>query len=165
MLNWLRRMWPVSNEEKRRRFLEEVDAFNARLYGGPPTVVRQFLGHLKLRSGTLVLGDPLHLPAVEVPDIPSPEVAISARLWRYPSGMERVMSLTMKFADQASTGESRLIGDFDVDSAKLVVIDKADFEEHWIREEKDRIGVILTAHDDEVLPFLTSTFALLRGKS
>ena len=62
MLKWLRRLLPASKEEQRRRFFEEVDAQNAQLYGGWPTVTRQFLGELKLRSGTLAIGDPQHLP-------------------------------------------------------------------------------------------------------
>jgi hypothetical protein len=160
MLKWIRRLLPVSKDEQRRRFLEENDALNAQLYGGPPTVIRQFLGHLKIRSGTLILGDPRYLPAVEVADVPSQEVAISARLRRYPSGMERVMSLTMRLGDEAGAGPSRQIGDFDIDSTKLVVIDKADFEDHWTNEGSDRIGVISTALDEAVLPLLKERFEL-----
>ncbi|MEX2138712.1 MAG: hypothetical protein WD894_05585 [Pirellulales bacterium] len=160
MFRWIRRLLPVSKEEKQRRFLEEVDAFNAQLYGGWPTVTRQFLGHLKLRSGTLVLGDPRDHPAVEVPNVPAPEVAISALFWSYPSGMERVISLTLRLADEPIGGSSRKIGDFDIDSKKLVVLDKADREEYWTDVGKDRIGVISTATEDAVLHMLTERFEL-----
>ena len=160
MFGWIRRLLPVSKEEKRRRFLEENDAFNAQLYGGPPTVTRQFLGNLKLRSGTLILGDPRNLPEVEVPDVPSADVGISARLRRYPSGMERIMSLTMTLNDDTTAGSRRQIGEVDIGSTKLVAIDKADFEEHWTNEGNDRIGVISTALDDAVLPLLANHFKL-----
>jgi hypothetical protein len=160
MFGWIRRLLPVSKEEQRRRFLEENDKFNAQLYGGPPTVVRQFLGHLKLRSGTLVLGDPRALPGVEVPNVPSAEAAISARLRRYPSGMERVMSLTITLGNEATAGRSRHIDDIDIGSTKLVVIDKADLEEHWTEVGKDRIGVISTVPDDAVLQMLIERFQL-----
>ena len=145
MLKWIRRLLPVSKEEQRRRFLAENDAFNAQLYGGPPRVVQQFLGHLRMRSGTLVLGDPQSLPAAEVPNVPSAEVAISARLRRYPSGMERIMLLTMTLGKESAAGPSRQIGDLDIGSTKLVVIDKADFEEHWTHDCVDRVGQLESA--------------------
>ncbi len=70
------------------------------------------------------------------------------------------MSLTITLGNEATAGPSRPIGDFEIDSTKMVVIDRADLEEHWTREGKDRIGVISTAFDKEVLSLLTTRFEL-----
>lgn len=165
MFGWIRRLLPISKEEKRRRFLEEVDAFNAQLYGGAPTVIRQSPGHLTMRSGTLALCDPQHrLPTdgsnLQVPEVTANEVAISARLWRYPSGFERLIALTLRLADETVPGPSRKIGEIDIESQKLVVADQADLEEFWAEAGPDRIGVISTATDDAVLRLLTQRFNL-----
>ena len=70
------------------------------------------------------------------------------------------MSLTITLGNEATAGPSRQIGDFEIDSTKLVVIDKADLEDHWTKVGKDRIGVISTAPDDAVLQMLTERFQL-----
>lgn len=160
MLDWFRRMFRRSDDEERQRFLETIDALNAEAGGGKPTVTQRFLGNLRLRSGTLVLGDPQYLPSLEVSNIAATEVGISARLWQYPSGSATVSALTLRLGDETSTSSRRKIGDVGIDSAKLVVVDKADLEEHWTEIGKDRIGVITTAPDDTVLRLLTNRFKL-----
>src|SRR6266403_1134291 len=78
MLEWLRRIFWQSNE--RRRFFETIGALNVEDGGGEPVVSQELLGSLKLRSATLVLGDPQYLPSVEVSAIAADEIAISATL-------------------------------------------------------------------------------------
>jgi hypothetical protein len=160
MFKWIRRLLRDSVLEQRRSFVQELDAIHAEHHGGQPVIARHFLGTLKLRSGTLILGDPQNPPSVEVPNVPATEVGVSARLWRYPSGSQRVAALMLALGDQGKVGLSRTIGEVPIDSAKLLVLDKRDFEEHWTEVGPERIVVISTAPDDAVLRLLVAKFRL-----
>jgi hypothetical protein len=140
--------------------LETVDALNAASGGGEPTTVDKVLGKLAVPSGTLILGDPQYLPQFEVPGIVDEEVEISAQLWQYPSGAAMVTAVLLKFGDGVYNGPPESIGRIGIDSAKLVVADKAELEEHWTQMGEDRIGVISTARDDRLLRMLTKRFGL-----
>jgi hypothetical protein len=160
MFDWLRSLFGRSNGDDRQRLFETLDALNAEAGGGEPVTTRQSLGCLKLRSGTLALGDPQYMPGLEIPNVSADQVEISASLWRYPSGTETVTSLRLAFGEQTGGNSSRKVGEVEIDSAKLVVADKADIEEHWTETGKDRIGVISTARNDTVLQLLTKRFKL-----
>ena len=160
MLEWLRRLFQGSQEKQRKRFFETIDTLNADAGGGEPTSIERFLGALPLRSGTLVLGDPQYMPALEVPNIDVSEAQISAQLWRYPSEGTCVAALTIKLGDEVGIDSRSTIGEVGIDSAKLVVADKVDFEQHWTDVGKDRLGVISTAPDETVLRMLTRRFKL-----
>ena len=160
MFDWLRRVFRPSAGDERQRFFETVDALNAEAGGGKPVATTKSLGNLKLRSGALSLGDPQDVPGLEVPNIVANEVVISASLWQYPSGLATVTALRVSLGGPTSGGSRRKIGEVGIDSAKLVVADKADIEEHWTEVGKDRIGVISTAPDDTVLRMLTKRFKL-----
>lgn len=149
-----------SGDEEQQRFFELVDAQNAEEAGGPPTTIEQHLGNLKIRSGTIAFGDPQVLPDVELPNIPSGEVSISATLWQYPSDGVTCGKLTIQLADDLRCDRIRKIGELGIDSAALVVVDKADYDEYWTETGKDRIGVISTAPDDTMLRRLKSRFQL-----
>jgi hypothetical protein len=154
----MRAFFRYQREGGRESGFELLDALNAEAGGGAPIMTERFLGNLKLRSGTLVLGDPQYLPGLEIPNVAVPEVAIAARLWRYPSGAETVTALTLRLGDGGDVGTLRKIGEVGIDSGKLVVADKADIEEHWTETGEDRIGVISTARSDAVLHMLTERF-------
>ena len=160
MFDWIRRVFGRSDGDERQRLFETLDALNAEAGGGKPVATRRSLGRLKLRSGTLVLGDPQYMPGLEVPNIAADEVEISASLWRYPSGQETVTALRLRLGEETGHGTSRKVGEVGIDSAKLVVADNADIEEHWTETGKDRIGVISTTPDDIVLRLLTNRFKL-----
>src|SRR5262249_12235172 len=83
-----------------------------------------------------------------------------AYLWRSPSGAGTLTSLRRSFGERAGDATRRKVGEVGIDSAKLVVADKADIEEHWTETGKDRIGVISTAPNDTVLRLLTKRFKL-----
>lgn len=160
MFDWLRRILGRSDADERQRFFETIDALNAQTGGGKPTATKQSLGRLKLRSRTLVLGDPQYVPGLEIPNVTSNEVEISASLWRYPSGAATVTALSLSLGGPGHGTDHRKVGEVGIDSAKLVVADKADIEEHWTETGRDRIGVISTAPDDTVLRLLTKRFKL-----
>lgn len=160
MFDWLRRVFGRSDRDERQRFFETIDALNAEAGGGKPVATTRSLGRLKLRSGTLALGDPQYVPGLEVPNVAADEVEISASLWRYPSGGETVTALTLNLGGPMDGTAQRKVGEVRIDSAKLVVADKADIDEHWTETGKDRIGVISTAPDDTVLRLLTKRFKL-----
>ena len=160
MFNWFRRLFRRSDGDQRLRFPETLDALNAEAGGGEPVTTSAFLGKLFIRSGTLVLGDPQCLPDLEVPEIDSAEVAISASLWRYATGMATVKALNLSFGGRTAILSRRKIGEVGIDSAKLVIADKADIEKHWTEVGKERIGVIPTPADDTVLRMLTKRFNL-----
>jgi hypothetical protein len=146
--------------QESRLFLETIDALNAESRGGEPITGTKLLGNLKLRSGTLVLGDSQCMPSLEVPNIVANEVPITASLRQYPSGGATVKSLRLSLGEPTTAGSRRKIGEVGIDSAKLVVADKADIQEHWTETGEDRIGVITTARDDTVLRMLTKRFKL-----
>ena len=160
MFDWLHRLFRPSGGDERERFFETVDALNAEAGGGAPVATTKHLGTLRLRSGTLSLGDPQYVLGFDIPNIVAEEVAISATLWRYPSGAATVTALKLSLDGPTTSGSRRKIGEVGIDSAKLVVADKADIEEHWTEVGKDRIGVISTAPDDTVLRMLTKRFKL-----
>ena len=160
MFQWLRRVFGPSDGGERRRFFQTVDALNADAGSGEPVLTTKSLGRLMLRSGTLILGDPQYVPGLEVPNIVAGEVEISASLWQYPSGAQTVTALRLGLGEPHGTVASRQVGTVGIASAKLIVADKADIEEHWTETGKDRIGVISTARDDTVLRLLTKRFKL-----
>jgi hypothetical protein len=160
MFGWLRRVFGRSDGDEPERFVRTIDALNAEAEGGEPVATATSLGRLKLRSGTLVLGDPQFLPGLEVPNIAADEVEIFASLWRYPSGAETVTALKLGLGQPTGDSSRRKVGELGIDSAKVVVADKADIEEHWTETGKDRIGVISTAPDDTVLRLLAKRFKL-----
>jgi hypothetical protein len=100
------------------------------------------------------------VPDLEVPNIDADEVAISASLRQYPSGAPMVTALRLDLGEATGNGDRRKVGEVGIDSATLVVADKADIEEHWTETGTDRIGVISTARDDTVLRLLTKRFKL-----
>jgi hypothetical protein len=160
MFDWLQRIFRRSEDEDRLGFYETIDALNARAGGGKPVATQRFLGNLPLHSGTLTLADPQYLQslALDVPNIAAGEVAISADLWQYPSGTATVTALSLSFGDALAANSHRRIGQVGIDSATLVVADKADIEQHWTEVGPDRIGVISTARDDTLLRLLTKRF-------
>lgn len=161
MFDWLSRMLRPSKADEHQQFFEMIDEFNEVAGGGEPVTTRKFLGHLALRSSTLALGDPQYMPGgLEVPNIVANKVAIWASLWSYPSGVATVKALMLLLGEPADAGTRRKIGEIGIDSAKLVVADKADLEEHWTQTGPDRIGVILTGRDDTVLRLLRKRFRL-----
>jgi len=160
MLNWLKRIFGESKESKRQRFLEMVDEMNASANRGPPTIVERPLGTLKLRSGVLAFGDPQCVPSLEIPNIDADKALISARLWQYPSGGAMVAALRIELGNSSSCDPPQAVGALGIDSAALVVADKADISEHWTDTGKDRIGVISTAPDDKLLRDLQRRFKL-----
>jgi hypothetical protein len=159
MFEWLRGLFGPSRTDE-ERFFETIDALNAESGGGQPVATTKHLGNLRLRSGTLSLGDPQDVLGLEIPNIVADEVAVSASLWRYPSGAATVTALELNLGGPTSGGSRRKIGEVGIDSAKLIVADKADIQEHWTEIGKDRIGVISTARDDTVLRLLTRQFKL-----
>lgn len=161
MFDWIRRaIWGDDDASERREFIEMVDDLNAQSGGGRPTLVDALLGELKLPSRCLILGDPQYLPQVEVANTASATASISARLQRYPSGASTVAALTVRFGERQDSSQRRLIGQLAIDSAKVVLADKADWAEHWTDAGKDRIGVISTVKDDLLLKDLTRRFQL-----
>jgi len=147
-----------SDDDVRQRFFGMIDKFNAEAGGGKPTTIEVCLGSLKIRSRILSFGDPQDISSVEIPNIDSDEVSVSARLWQYPSGAATVIGLTINIGNSSHCDPPRKVGELGIDSATLVVADKADIDEHWTETGKDRIGVISTAPDDTLLRKLEKRF-------
>jgi len=160
MLDWLKRLFGQTEEDKKQRFLAMTDALNAVLGGGSPATVDRQLGTLKIRSGVLAFGDPQYVPSLELSNVDADEAVISAKLWQYPSGGATVIALRINLGDCSRCDPPRKVGELAIDSAALVVADKADIEEYWTDTGKDRIGLISTAPDDKLLRELTRRFKL-----
>ena len=160
MLDWLRRIFGLSPIDERQQFFTTIDALNSEILGGEPVVLRKSLGQLSVPSGTLVLGDPGIFYELEIPNVAVERVDISASLWCYPSGIERVIALSLGLGETSGPLQPRIIGEVRIGSARLLVADKADIEEYWTDTGRDRIGVISTAPDDTVLRLLTTRFKL-----
>lgn len=161
MFDWIRRaIWGDDEASKRQEFIGMVDDLNAQSGGGRPTCSDALLGELRLPSRCLILGDPQYLPQIEVANTASAMASISARLQRYPSGASTVAALNVRFGERQDSSQRRLIGQLAIDSAKVVLTDKADFNEHWTDVGKDRIGVISTVQDKSLLKDLTRRFQL-----
>lgn len=160
MFEWLRRILRQSDDDERQRFFAMIDSLNAKAAGGNPKRTKHKLGKLAIRLRTLVLGDPLCLPYLEIPNFSADEVSISARLWQYPSGAVIVTKLTIYTAGEVRMDSHRKIGAVGIDGARIVVADKADIHEYWTETGKDRIGVICTARDDALLRKLRKRFHL-----
>lgn len=147
-----------SEDDAHRNLLGMLDKLNAAAGGGEPTTTEQQLGTLRIRSGILSIGDPLNVSDVEISNIDSHEVSISAKLWQYPSGAETVIGLTINIGRDSPSDPPRNVGRLGIDSATLVVTDKAAIDEHWTNTGKVRIGVISTAPDDKLLRKLEKRF-------
>src|SRR2546423_528034 len=53
MLDWLRRAFGRSGDDERKRLFETIDALNAETGGGETVATTNFLGRLRLWSGTV----------------------------------------------------------------------------------------------------------------
>jgi hypothetical protein len=160
MFEWLKRVFGQSDDDERQRFFGMIDALNADAAGGAPTTIERELGTLKIHSGVLAFGDPQDLPSVEIPNIDTDQVSVSAKLWQYPSGSATVIGITINIGNGFHGDPPRKVGELGIDSAALVIADKADIDEHWTETGKDRIGVISTAPDDKLLRKLKKRFKL-----
>jgi hypothetical protein len=160
MFEWLGRILRRSDDDERQRFFDTIDSLNARAAGGKPKLTQGQLGTLMIRSRTLVLGDPQYLPYLEIPNFTVDQLSISAKLRQYPSGGLTVTELMIDAANGVQIDSHRKIGTVAIDSAKLVVADKADLKEYWTETGEDRIGVISTPRDDTVLRTLKKRFDL-----
>jgi hypothetical protein len=162
MFDWLRRRLLKSAGNDRQQFFAKIDTLNAEAGGGEPVVVSKTLGSLKLRSRILTLADPMYVqvPRLDVPNLVTDEVEFFALLRQYPSGTATVEELSVRLGEGEPGGCRRKIGEVAIDSAKLVVADKADIDEHWTEVGRDRIGVILTPRDDTVIRLLKRRFKL-----
>lgn len=160
MFGWLERIFGQSHNDERQRFFGMIDAFNAEAGGGEPTTIQRHLGNLKIRSGILSFGDPQDVSSVELPNIDGDEVSISAKLWQYPSGGATVIGLTITVGNGSHCDSPQKVGELRIDSAALVVADKADIDDYWTETGKDRIGFISTARDDKLLRQLKRRFKL-----
>lgn len=160
MFDWLRRILGRFDGGPPEPFHETLDALNAQAGGGTPVPAMLTIGRLRLRSGTLVLGDPQYVPALQIPTAGATEVEISAEFLRYPSGAAIITTLILSLNEPGPGSTQRKVGELGIDSARLVVADKADIEEYWTETGPDRIGVISTAPDDTVLRLLTKRFQL-----
>jgi hypothetical protein len=159
MLDWIRRVFGQFTGDE-RRLIGTANAVDDIADWGKPVRTTMPLGRLRIPSGTLALGDPQYVPDIEIPNIAADEVAISASFWHYPSGEETVIALRLDLGEPREGGLRRKLGEVGIDSAKLVVADKADLEEYWTETRNDRIGVISTAPDDRLLRLLTKRFKL-----
>ncbi len=133
---------------------------NSQVEGDVPNKSSEILGTLKLHSGKLSLGDPQYVPGLTLSGIPQQQVNIRASVWRYPSGTVLVACLYLEFDDHKSGGLCRKLGEVGIDSAKLVILDRLDFDQHWQEIGLDRIGVIGTLQGDQVLNLLKKKFNL-----
>ena len=95
-----------------------------------------------------------------IPNVGGDEVAISAKLWQYPSGAATVTALRIGAPIGVSVNSLK-IAEVAIDSAKLVVADKADIDEFWSETgEGSHRCHICTAPDDSVLRILKKRFGL-----
>lgn len=160
MLNWIRRILNKGQEDARQSFFRLIDSLNSTEKGGEPTLVRKTLGTLNIPSGIIALGDPQYMPSLELPKITAHQITTSAELQKYPDGSEQLAKLFIEIEKSSSATDVRLIGTVAIDSAKLIVADKTDYDQHSTGTGKDRIGVISTAPDDTALKLLTKQFRL-----
>ena len=162
MFDWLRRLFWSPEETERHDFLEQIDALNVKAGGGKPQVEEVRAGKIRIYSGDFLLGDPQGFPepAFELPNVAACEAEISLSVWRYPSGATQVNRLTVHLTNGTACDHAEKIGEVGIDSAKMILADKADIERHWTEVGKDRVGVISTAPDDTVLQLLTKRFKL-----
>lgn len=159
MFGWLRRLFRIE-DDGHDDFFEMVDTLNANAHGGKPERIERTLGSLPVRSGALWLADPQRYAPLVVPNVPDTAASISARLWKYPSGAETVVGFRLEFDVASEVDSRRVVGEVGIDSAKLVVADKAGIDAHWTEVGPERTGVIGTAPDDAVLQLLVKKFKL-----
>lgn len=164
MLNWLKKTFGRSQEAQLKckidEFMKMADRLNATGADGEPETVSKRLGTLSIPSKTLVFGDPQYFPSLEIPNLPSGEISISADLWQFPSGEEMPIHLTIELGSDLAPNTTRKIGHVAIDSAKLVIADKTEAKNNWTDTGKDRIGLISTVRNDVLLRDLTRRFNL-----
>lgn len=158
MIEWLKRALGISDASS--RMSDTFDALTAHVSGGPPEMAKQILGHLDLRSDTLAFGDPQSVAELEISGIDSSRVTVSALVWKYPAGAVRVAALTFNLGKDLHASQPQKVGQIGIDSAALVVADKADIDDYWTETGEARIGVISRAPDDTLLHDLKSRFNL-----
>ncbi|PHS16452.1 MAG: hypothetical protein COA78_03750 [Blastopirellula sp.] len=157
---WLGRFIRPEDKNARHKLMDLIDALHEAREGGPPTTVENHLGDLPVPSGTLVLGDPQDLPSIEIPNINSDVVSIFAKFLQYPSGLKTMSGLVIAIGTDEPTSPRKKIGNLAIDSARVVVADEVDIEEHWSDTDLERIGVISTEEDDLLLRELEQRFHL-----
>lgn len=152
-----------SKAPERNGFLAKVDELNAAACGGESRPGYGEIGELPVPSGTLVLGDPqqaIHCFEVAIEKIRSRRVLFRAEMCEYPDGTLIPRRLDLEFESDAKASRKRVIGSLGIDSGKAVIADKGSLEAHWAASGPDRIGVISTMEDQEVVKLLKKRLRL-----
>ena len=114
-----------------------------------PVIVERHLVDLPAPSGTIVFADPEYAPDVVLRRIPREKISISATLQEYASGEAKVLGLAIRTGNRPLKGLRRKIGEIAVDSGRLVIADRADYESHWTDVAKERLAVLASGEESE----------------
>jgi hypothetical protein len=127
----------------------------------PPTLIAATIGEVKISSGSLLIADPswLHGP-VQIEEIPRGRMPVEVEIIRYPEGAPHIKKIAMRF--QPGQAESRrALGDVEVESARVVLLDAATYERYWQEVGPERIGLTSTPkHHLRVAELIRKKFGL-----
>jgi hypothetical protein len=124
------------------------------------SVKRLAIGEIVVSSGCLLLADPQYIGTpLAIEQIPLGKWLVIADVIRCPRGQARVAAVFFQFG-RADGGALQEIGHVPIDSAKMVAIDRNDYDTYWREIGPDRIGVVNTARDKRVVALLKKHFNL-----
>lgn len=156
-----RALWDLLVPRQSESIFTTVDRLNASGHGGGPIAESVPVGTLSVPSKSLILQDPQGMPdGLVVSNLASNEVSIELDILRYPDGAASVKSLCVSSCPDAKVGTPVVIGQIEIDSAKVCVADSVASLEHWTQIGKDRIGIIKTASSQKFHRQLKKRFKL-----
>lgn len=120
---------------------------------------RLTIGEVAVSSGCLLLADPMYIAnPVVVEGVPAGRHPVTADVIHYPE-CTKVARVALRFAP-GKDDPARQLATLPIDSAKMVVIDREDYNRYWTETGPDRLGVVCTARDWKMVDLLKKHFNL-----
>ena len=105
------------------------------------------IGEVAISSGSLLIADSMHFgEPVQVEGIPPGRVPVEADIIRYPEGGRHIKKIAINVRP-GQVESRRVLGQVRVDSARVVLLDAATYQQFWQEVGPERIGLTSTPNE------------------
>jgi len=114
----------------------------------------------RVHSGTLLVCDPMGLSGgIQVTNVPAGDHPVVAQVISYAEGGKRLAGIKLAFTTEVG-GVPHKIGEVDVESASVAVLDNEACEQFWQEQGNARLGIIASPEHRHIAKLLNKRFQL-----
>jgi hypothetical protein len=126
-----------------------------------PAISSATIGGVAITSGSLLIVDPTYFyEPVQIEGIPPGRVPVEADIIQYPEGGRHIKEIAIRFRP-GQVESRRVLGQVGVDSASVVLLDAATYQQFWQEVGPERIGLTSTPdHHRRVAELIRKKFGL-----